>query len=108
MVEVIFNKNVSDYLNKLANKLYKKDYFSFIEYADKYVKYIVYDILNNIQYKTHYQTKPQHKKYGTYYIIIITNKRTAFHVYFDKKDNRCLIKKIENNHLPSAKFLNEL
>ncbi len=108
MVEVIFKESVANYLDKLANRLQKKEYFSFIEYADKYVDYIVNEITENIHYKKHYNTVLKHKKYGAFYIIIKTNNRTAWHVYFNKKGNRYLITKVLNNHLPSANFLNEL
>ncbi len=108
MVEIILSKNVINYIDTIAINLYKKKYFSYIENAKKYVDYILNEINTTIHEKKHNITPYQYKKFGTFYIIIKTNKRTAFHVYFDKKDNRYLVKKIENNHLPSEKFLNEL
>lgn len=109
MVEkVVFERKVLKYLSDLAFKLHSRDYFSYVEDAEKYVDDIYFSINTEIFKAKHNHTPYQHKKFGTYYIIIKTNKRTAWHVYFDKKDGVYLIKKIENNHLPSAKFLNEL
>ncbi len=108
MVQVVWRENVLIFIEGLAFKLYKKKYFSYIDVANKYVAYIYNYVNENISFLKHNQTKPQHKKYGAYYIIIITNKRTAWHVYFDKKDNKYIINKLLNNHLPTAKFLNEL
>lgn len=107
--EVIFKYDVLVYLSKLSVRLLKKKiYFSYVESADKYVDFIYDQITENIHYKKHNSTLPQHKKYGDFYIVITTNNRTAWHVFFNKKDNRYMVNKILNNHLPSAKFLNSL
>lgn len=108
MVQINWDKNVINFIDELGLKLYKKGYFSYIDTADKYVDYILDEINENIILLKHNETKLQNKKYGKYYVVIKTNKRTAWHVFFDKKGNRYFINKITNNHLPTAKYLNDL
>jgi hypothetical protein len=107
-IEIYFEPSVLIYFDSLAFELYKKEYFSFIESANNYVDYIYNEIIKNIQFQKHHDTVSTHKKYGAHYIIIKTNNRTAWHVYFNKKGNKYIITKILNNHLPTAKFLNDL
>lgn len=108
MVQIIFSEEVINYIDDLTFELYQKEYFSYIDVAKKYVDYIINEISTSIHEKKHNETPYQYNQFGKYYIIIVTNRRTAWHVYFDKKNDIYLIKKLENNHLPSAKFLNEL
>lgn len=107
-IVVYYEPSVLVYFDELVFTLYKKEYFGFIDSAYKYVDYIYSEIENNIHLKKHHNTILKHKKYGAFYVIIKTNNRTAWHVYFNKKGNRYIITKVLNNHLPSAKFLNEL
>lgn len=105
---VEFSNNASVYLAELAFTLLVNNVFSYIENAEKYVDFISDEINKNIHFKKHHPTSSELTKFGKYYVIINTNKRTAWHVFFDKKDNRYFINKITNNHLPSAKTLNTI
>lgn len=106
--QVEFSKDASVFLAELAFVLLKNEVFSFIENAENYVDFISDEITENIHLKKHHLTNLELKKFGKYYAIISANKRTAWHVFFDKKDNRYFINKITNNHLPTAKTLNSI
>lgn len=107
-IEVVFKYEVTDFLSDLTQILYKKQYFSYIENAEEYVDYIYDEIEHSIHQKKHFVTSRKLHHYGKYYIVIRMNKRTAWYVIFDKKDNRYIIRYITNNHVAKAAFLKHL
>lgn len=50
-MEVIYHKNVADYLNELVDILYDKEYFGFKESAYDYVDWIFEQIESSINRK---------------------------------------------------------
>lgn len=56
----------------------------------------------------HKQTPEVLIVYGEFYVSYKTNKRTAWYIFFSRKDNRVLVKHITNNHVADADFLQHL
>ncbi len=108
MAEIVISKTVKLFLSDVVDTLYDNEYFGFEDDALKYVEKIysfIYNELPNIQYK---KTPKRLLKYGVHYSVYRVNKRTAWYVFFNKKDNRYIIKHITNNHFASSAFLNGL
>ena len=105
---IIYSKDIEFYLNDLIDILFYKDYFSYIENAEKYVFDLKEEIENYIDVKNQFESPEKFQKYGKYYIIISLNNRTSWFVFFDKKENRYLIQYITNNHIEESKALNTI
>jgi hypothetical protein len=101
--KVIFKNKVLDYLDELVYILFKKEYFSYSEnaqrYVDKIVDFIVFEI-NSFPHKT----TPQKLQYlGSNYIFYNSNNRTTWYIFFERKNQKYLITGIINNHCEEAK-----
>lgn len=107
-IKVIFKHDVTQFLSDLTQTLYKKNYFSYLESVYEYVDFIYDEIETTIHLKKHYLSPENLAVYGKYYIYIKTTKRTAWYVFFDKKDNRYIVRYITNNHVSDAAFLKDL
>lgn len=103
---IIYSKDIEFYLNDLIDILFFKEYFSYIENAEKYVFDLKEEIENYIDIKNHLISPTLFKKFGSYYIVISLNNRTSWFVFFDKKEQRYLIQYITNNHMKEASILN--
>lgn len=97
--------SVIDYLDELIIKLYENEYFGFLESAETYVSNIYDFIPELIENQKHKQAPAELQKHGQFYISYSSNKRTNWYIFFNRRDNRFLIKYITNNHMPDAKFL---
>ncbi len=95
MEKIIIKEVLSDYLNELIYKLYKKDYFGFIEDAESYVNSI-YDFIYTIPTQKIKKTKKN--RFGKYYCTYRANKKTSWFIVFDIQDNKYLINYITNTH----------
>jgi hypothetical protein len=106
--KVIIIPKAAEYLDSLVITLHKKEYFGFKESAKEYVDNLlnyIYDELPN----AHYKLLPNRlKSYGSYYVTYRTNKRTAWYIFFIKKESRYIVLYITNNHIAKAAFLNGL
>ncbi len=96
---------VIDYLNKLTQVLFDKEYFGFEETAQQYVQniydFMEYEIVNF----PHKATPKPLKKFGSNYAFYKANNRTTWYIFFEKNANRYLITYLTNNHY---KDLNDL
>ena len=106
-IEIIIAKSVTNYLDELIYTLYTKEYFGYIEDAENYVT-AIYNFVYNIHSIQHKNTPQKITHFGNFYITYKTTKRTMWYIFFDKKDNRYLIKHITNNHVENATFLHSL
>lgn len=104
---VVISEDVLNYLAELSHLLFKNGYFDYFENALQYVDDIYDEIFATIHIAKHIEVHVKHKDFGDYYFVIKANRRTAWHIYFIKKDNVYYITKILNNLLPTAKFLNK-
>jgi hypothetical protein len=106
--EIIINENVHDFLEELVYKLYKKEYFGFVDSAYEYVDKIYDFIYNELPNAQHKETPKELLRHGKYYVKCSANKRTAWYVFFNKKEGRILVKYITNNHVAKAAFIKGL
>ena len=104
-IEINSTPDVVRFLDDLINELYKKEYFGFIESAEKYVSDIYKAIPDRIKKTTHKKTPNNIKYLGSNYIFYKANARTTWYVFFEKQDAIFLITGIMNNHCEEAKEL---
>ncbi|MFN8282050.1 MAG: hypothetical protein U0U67_02495 [Chitinophagales bacterium] len=107
-IVIIYNPSVEIYLNELIDILFQKKYFSFKENALNYVIDLIDFTENNIHSIQHKNTPQLLAHFGTFYITYKTTKRTTWYIFFNKKENRYLIKHITNNHTENATLLHSL
>ena len=93
-------------MNDLIDILFYKEYFSYIENAEKYIVDLKNELENYIDVKQQYDSPKNFQNFGKFYIIVSLNNRTSWFVFFDKRDNRFLIQYITNNHIEESKTLN--
>jgi hypothetical protein len=98
-VKIEISIEVIGYLNELIKILFEKEYFSFEESAQLYVKDI-YDFIEfelyNLPHKT---TTHKIKNFGSKYVCYKANKRTTWYIFFTTH--------ITNNHMQDINVLNE-
>ena len=105
---IIYNPSVEFFLNELIDILFIKNYFILKENATNYVADLIVFVENNIHTIQHKNTPQKLTHFGLFYINYKTTKRTMWYIFFDKKDNRYLIKHITNNHTENASLLHSL
>jgi hypothetical protein len=103
--KIVYTEEVEYFLNDLVDILFKKHYFSYKENAREYVDEIIEAIEERIYFLKHYKTPDPLLNHGKYYVSVILSRRTAWYIFFDKKDTRYLI---TNNHVAKAAFLKGL
>lgn len=85
-------------LDDLAQILYTKKYFSFIEDVDQYIDKIYDFVENNIEHQTTKVTPSKFHQFGKKFIKYRANTNTTWYIFFDQKDNQFIINHILNNH----------
>jgi hypothetical protein len=91
MEKIIIAKQVVEYIESLTITLFKKEYFGFESSAISYISNIYDFIYSELATSKSKATPKRLKKYGANYVVYKTTKRTAWYVFFDKKDNRYYI-----------------
>ncbi len=104
-IEVVFTQNIIAYLDDLVQVLYKKEYFGFIESAEKYVGAIYDSVPEKLKGTKHKSSPKKLKHLGSKYIFYKANSRTVWYVFFENKENKYLITGITNSHSEEAKYL---
>ena len=105
MEKITYKNHILDYFDDLVYLLFKKEYFSYQENADKYLEKLVEFVFLNIR-KFPQRKTPQALKYlGSQYIFYKSNKRTTWYVFFEKSGDDYLITGILNNHCEEANDL---
>ncbi|MCL2027528.1 MAG: hypothetical protein FWG79_03470 [Bacteroidales bacterium] len=104
-MKVLTTPEVRQYIKELSYILYKKDYFSYLEYAEKYVEELFVDIKTNLPTRLHKPAPERYAKYGDdlHYASFVKNKRTTWYAFFTKyRDENgeinYLVQYIANNH----------
>jgi len=99
-MELIYHKNVAEYLNELVEVLYDKEYFGFKESAYDYVDWIFEQIETSINRKVKKPAPIYFDRYGheLFYVIYNRNSNTSWYVFFQKQEDTYLIFYIGNNH----------
>lgn len=104
-VKIEILPEVTEFLNKLVELLFYKEYFGFEDTAQFYVQKI-YDFIENDLINFPHKTTPKKlKKFGSNYAFYRPNNRTTWYIFFEKSNNRYLITHLTNNHV---KELNDL
>jgi hypothetical protein len=99
-VEVVYHKNVAEYLNELVDILYDKEYFGFKEFAYDYADWIFEQIELSIHRKVKKPAPKYFERYGQglSYVVYKRNSNTSWYVFFSKQEDTYLIFYIGNNH----------
>ena len=93
------------YIKELSFILYQKDYFSYLDYAERYVEELFVDIKTNLPTRLHKPAPEHFDKYGKnmYYATFRKNKQTTWYAFFTKYiengDTIYLVRYIANNHI---------
>jgi hypothetical protein len=103
--KVIFKREILDYFDELVFTLFRKEYFSYAENAKLYVDKIVNFVSAEIFTFPHKQTPKPLQYLGSNYIFYKSNNRTAWYIFFEKRNSNYLITGIINNHCEEANEL---
>lgn len=106
MEKVIIEKSVMDYFNDLIFELFEEEYFGFVDSSLNYVDRILDFILKDLPEKPYKISPLNLMKEGSYYTFYKANNNTTWHIFFDTKGEKIIVRKILNNHQPEIRFMN--
>lgn len=103
--KVIIPKEIITYLMDLADTLFEKDYYSYIEYANILIDDIL-DFTHTLPHAPHYNlshtAEMRFNRYGKdlqyAFFKRKSSKHTTWYVFFTRKGDRYIIRYITNNH----------
>ncbi|NLO69795.1 MAG: hypothetical protein GX102_02350 [Porphyromonadaceae bacterium] len=105
-MKVLVSPRVRSYLYELSEILHDKEYFGFLETAEKYVEELFKDIETSLPYKLKHIAPQYFERYGKklFYATFVKNKHTTWYVFFStyqNVDNELiyLVTYISNNHV---------
>ncbi|TDW46421.1 hypothetical protein EV144_10688 [Flavobacterium sp. 270] len=101
-IEVIYTPDVIRSLDDLVITLYKREYFGFIDSAEKYVSDIYDAIPERIKKITHKKAPNIIRYLGSSYVFYKPNARTTWFIFFEKREQKYLITGIINNNSVEA------
>ena len=104
-VRILYKPEVEYYLFDLVLRLFKKNYFLYLENAELYKDNIVDFVENSIKSFPSKKTPVKLNSFGSNYISYKSNSRTTWYIFFEKLNEDYLITYIINNHCEEAKFL---
>ena len=103
-MRVLVTPEVRQYLKRLSQILYDKDYFGYLDYAEKYVERLFGDITTTLPTRVH-RPAPRHfdpEGEGMLYATFRHSRATTWYVFFTRYDDGgeivYLVERIENNH----------
>jgi hypothetical protein len=104
--KIIFSSEAEVFLKELLLLLYTKGYFSFWNDARKYVKQIVYYIVQYLGVLPGKKAPKYFSRYGSNlkYITYRANKTTSWYVFYQQQDDVYLVRYITNNHVAAQYF----
>jgi hypothetical protein len=104
-MSVRFARETYNYLEKLVDILFEKEYFSWLDVSEQYVRELIDDIKTNLPNRPHKQAPKRYERYGEdlHYVSFPKNKRTTWYAFFTKyqdENNRVfyIVVHIANNH----------
>jgi hypothetical protein len=109
-MKILVLPEVRRYFNELSQILYEKDYFGYLETAEKYVEELFEAIKTTLPNQQKRYAPSYFKRYGKdmYYSVFRKNKHTQWYVFFniyeDEGELIYLVRYISNNHV-IAQFL---
>lgn len=98
-INVQYLPEIETLINDLSEVLFKREYFSFYEFAANYVDQLTSFIENEMVNFPHKTTPKALKKFGSNYAFYKPNNRTTWYIFFEKNNNRFLITYLTNNHI---------
>lgn len=104
--EIVFSKDVEQYLDELMHLLHEKGYFGFPDSAKSYVDHLVSFIEQQVGIRSGKNAPDFFKPFGKNlkYIIFHANKRTSWYILYQERNNIYLIRHITNNHVAAQFF----
>jgi len=104
-MSVLFLPEIRQYLNELSHILYEKNYFSYVDTAEKYVEELFDDIKKTLPNRLKRPSPPYFDRYGKrmHYAVFKKNKTTQWYVFFTIYEHQgeiiYLVRYISNNHV---------
>ena len=103
--KVIIPKEIITYLMDLADTLFEKDYYSYIEYANILIDDIL-DFIHTFPYAPHYHLTPYAQVYFSRYGQNLqytffkrkSSKHTTWYIFFSRQEDLYIVHYITNNH----------
>lgn len=104
--EIVYQKQVLEFLDDLMFILFKNEYFSYQENAIQYVENLVHYISNNINKPPEKFTPKPLQKFAHYFFTYAANNHTTWYILYHKQEHRYIISHIFNNHCKEAQYFN--
>ena len=104
--QIIFLPEFIDYLDELSFKLYKLDYFGFKDSAKRYTDKIIEFCQQKVGVLTGKEAPAHFIIYGENmkYVIYNPNKQTSWYIFYQKYENKYIVRYITNNHVSAHLF----
>lgn len=102
---IIYENSVIDFLDDLVFKLYKDEYFGFLDSSNDFVAKIVAFIDDNIEVFPSRKSPFELLYLGSNYIFYKSNQRTTWYIFFENLDDNYLITSIINSNSEEVKWL---
>ena len=106
-MNVLFLPEVRQYLDELSHILYEKEYFSYVDTAERYVEELFNDIKTTLPNHQKRLSPSYFEKFGKkmYYAVFKKSKTTQWYVFFSiykyQGDFFYIVRYISNNHVIS-------
>ncbi len=104
-MKVLVAPEVRQYLKELSQILYDKDYFSYLDYAERYVEELFGDIATTLPTRLHRPAPRHFDRYGEgmYYASFRRSRATTWYAFFTRYRDAdgsivYLVHRMENNH----------
>lgn len=112
-IKVVIPLEIKTYLLELADTLFEKDYFSYMESANALIDDIL-DFARTLPYMPHYNlshaAQTRFSRYGNKMQYAFfkrkTSRHTTWYIFFNRKEDRYIIRYVTNNH-KDGKYIRE-
>ncbi len=101
-MKILYTPETENYLFDLAFLLYEKQYFSYFELAQRYVRLLIQDVETTFHLKMKRKASSYFSRYGKdlWYVSYPRNKHTTWYFFFTCYANDVyVIRYISNNHV---------
>ncbi len=105
-MRIVFTKEVREYLKDVADIMYEKEYFSFLDSSQHYMESLINEIVTTLPSRQAKLAPPYFERYSKdmHYVMFRKSKNTQWYVFFnlfedEKGEHTYLISYITNNHL---------
>lgn len=106
MKRIVLSHEFVDELEELFDRLVERDFFSYDEYALRYIDDIEHFIMSSIHAHPKRKVPTIFAKYGTdlKYIAYRKNARTTWYILFEETETVFFVRHITNNHVSGQYF----